>query len=131
MQTIPNDFRDLLDGPVAILSTVGPTGRPQQSVIWFVAENGTIRFSLNSTRQKVYNLSKNPACSLVIVDPKSTQRYLEVRGRAEVEDDPSYTFAQKVGAKYGADLRAYDQPGSTRVVVTVPNERVRTVDLRG
>ncbi len=39
-------------------------------------------------------------------------KYLEVRGTARMEDDTDKSFAQKVGAKYGAaDLAAYDAPG--------------------
>ena len=42
-----------------------------------------------------------------------------------------YVFADKVGAKYNADLRQYDPPGETRVVVTLIADRVRVVDMRG
>jgi PPOX class probable F420-dependent enzyme len=98
--------------------------------VWFLAEGGNIRISLNTSRQKTMNLSKNPACSVIIVDPESGYRYLEVRGAAEIEDDSDYAFADRVGAKYGSDLRVHDSPGETRVVVTIAAERVRGVDMR-
>jgi PPOX class probable F420-dependent enzyme len=131
METIPQSHRDLLDAQVATLATVGANGRPQQSLVWFLAEEGTIRFSLASSRQKTVNLQRHPACSLIIVDPEVSQRYLEVRGSAQIEADPDYVFANKVGAKYNADLRQYDGPGETRVVVTLVADRVRAVDMRG
>jgi PPOX class probable F420-dependent enzyme len=131
METIPESHRDLLDAQVATLATVGANGRPQQSLVWFLAEEGTIRFSLASSRQKTVNLQRHPACSLLIVDPEVSQRYLEVRGSAEIEADADYVFAGKVGAKYNADLRQYDAPGETRVVVTLVADRVRAVDMRG
>jgi PPOX class probable F420-dependent enzyme len=131
METIPASHRDLLDAQVATLATVGANGRPQQSVVWFLAEGGTIRFSLASSRQKTVNLQRHPACSLLIGDPEVSQRYLEVRGNAEIETDTDYVFAGKVGAKYNADLRQYDGPGETRVVVTLVADRVRAVDMRG
>jgi hypothetical protein len=31
--------------------------------------------------------------------------------------DPDYAFADRVGAKYGANLRENDRPGETRVVI--------------
>jgi PPOX class probable F420-dependent enzyme len=127
--TIPESHHDLLDAPVATLATIGPDGRPQQTVIWFLAEGDTIRISLNTDRQKVKNLRSNPHVDLLVVDPANTQRYLEVRGDAEIADDADYAFATKVGAKYGADLRAYDAPGSARVVVTIQPARVNAVDL--
>jgi PPOX class probable F420-dependent enzyme len=130
METIPASHSDLLDAQVATLATVGANGRPQQSVLWFLAEGGTIRFSLASSRQKTVNLQRNPACSLVIVDPEVNQRYLEVRGTVEIETDTDYVFAGKLGAKYNADLRQWDGPGETRVIVTLVADRVRAVDMR-
>jgi PPOX class probable F420-dependent enzyme len=130
METIPEAFNDLLEAQIATLATVGANGRPQQSLVWFLAEGGNIRISLNTSRQKTMNLSKNPACSVIIVDPESGYRYLEVRGAAEIEDDSDYAFADRVGAKYGSDLRVHDSPGETRVVVTIAAERVRGVDMR-
>ena len=51
--TIPDSHRDLLGAGVAILATVGASGRPQQSPVWFLADDETIRISLNTSRQKV------------------------------------------------------------------------------
>jgi PPOX class probable F420-dependent enzyme len=131
METIPASFRDLLEAEVATLATVGANGRPQQSVIWFLAEGNVVRLSLSAARQKTVNLQRNPSCSLVITDPASNFRYLELRGHAEISPDTDYVFADKVGTKYHADLRAYDSPGETRLVVTVVTDRVRAIDMRG
>ena len=57
---------------------------------------------------------------------------MDVRGRAHIEPDDDYAFADRLGQKYGgADLRAMDQPGETRVVVTLEPVRVRAVDMSG
>ena len=56
-------------------------------------------------------------------------RYLEVRGRARIEPDDDYTFARKVGEKYGADLSEHDGPGDSRVVVTIEPVNVYAVDM--
>jgi hypothetical protein len=90
-----------------------------------------VSISLNSSRQKMKNLLANPAASLLILDLGMPYRYLEVRGDAEITPDPDYVFADKVGAKYGADLRAHDQPGQTRYVVTIRPARVNAVNMRG
>ncbi len=37
MATAPASHRDLLDGQLATLATVGPDGRPQLSTVWFLA----------------------------------------------------------------------------------------------
>jgi PPOX class probable F420-dependent enzyme len=131
MQSIPSSHRDLLDSEFATLATVGANGRPHQSVIWFLAEGDQVRLSLNTARQKTINLQRNPSCSLVIIDPASAYRYLELRGHAELEPDADYAFADKLGAKYSSDLRQHDGPGEIRVVATVIADRARAIDLRG
>jgi PPOX class probable F420-dependent enzyme len=129
--TIPENYRDLLSAEVATLSTVGPDGRPQLSEVWFLAEGDTVSISLNSSRQKMKNLLARPAASLLILDLGMPYRYLELRGDAEITPDPDYVFADRVGGKYGSDLRAHDQPGQTRYVVTIRPSRVNAVNMRG
>jgi PPOX class probable F420-dependent enzyme len=124
MTTIPDSHRDLLNAQIAVLGTIGASGRPQLSGVWFLTEGDAIKFSLNTTRQKVKNLQADPKASVLIFDEKSPYRYLEIRGDAEVTPDPDYEFADKVGAKYGSDLRTRDKPGDSRVVVTIHPARV-------
>ena len=125
MTTIPDTHRDLLDAQVAVLGTIGASGRPQLSAVWFLAEDDTVKISLNTSRQKVKTLQAEPKASFLIFDPENPFKYVEVRGDVEVTPDDDYSFADKLGAKYGgADLRERDQPGETRVVVTIKPARV-------
>jgi PPOX class probable F420-dependent enzyme len=128
---IPESHRDLLELPVATFATVGPDGRPQLSEVWFLAEDGDLKLSLNTVRQKVRNLQRQPACTLFLLDLSNPYRYLEVRGDAELVPDDDYAFADRVGAKYGTDLRTMDQPGEQRVVVTVRPSRINAIDMGG
>ena len=121
---IPETHKDLLNAQVAVLGTVGANGRPQLSAVWFLADGDTVKLSLSNTRQKTKNLIANPQASLLILDPANPYRYVELRGEAEVTEDDNYAFADKVGAKYGADLRERDQPGDVRMVVTIKPARV-------
>jgi PPOX class probable F420-dependent enzyme len=131
MSLIPASHRDLLEARVATFATVGVDGYPQLSEVWFLAEDDVIRFSLNSARQKTRNIVRHPACTLFILDVANTYRYLELRADALVEPDDDYRFADKVGAKYGSDLRAHDQPGQSRVVVTLRPHKVNAVNMGG
>jgi PPOX class probable F420-dependent enzyme len=129
MTAIPASHRDLIENnQVAIVATVGPDGVPQVTASWFVAEeDGTVRMSLNTTRQKAKNLMRRPESTLFFIDPANPYRNLEIRARAEIEPDPDYVFADRVGAKYGgADVRTMDQPGQMRVVVTFVPVKVNT-----
>jgi PPOX class probable F420-dependent enzyme len=130
MATVPDSHRDLLEAPVATLATVGADGRPQVSAVWFLADDSGVRVSLNTSRQKTKNLSANSAATLFILDTANPARYLELRGDATLEPDPDYAFADQIGAKYGGvDLRNMDQPGESRVVVTINPARINAVDL--
>ncbi|HXW45420.1 MAG TPA: PPOX class F420-dependent oxidoreductase [Streptosporangiaceae bacterium] len=130
MSAIPESHRDLLDGQVATLATIGPDGRPQVSEVWYLAEGDTVSLSLNTARQKTKNLLANPAANLFLLDLASPYRYLEIRGDAEISADDDYSFADKVGAKYNADLRSRDQPGQSRVKVTIRPARINAIDMR-
>ena len=131
MPEIPASHRDLLDGDFATLATIGPDGRPQVSEVWFLAEGDDVAISLNSSRRKTKNLRANPAASLFLLDLAVPFRYLEIRGDAEVTPDDDYSFADKVGSKYGSDLRVHDQPGQSRVKVVIRPVRINAVDMRG
>jgi PPOX class probable F420-dependent enzyme len=128
--TVPDSHADLLQAPLATLATVGRDGRPQMSTVWFLVEDGAVRFSLHSDRQKTKNLQANPAIGVHIQDQANPGRYLEIRGDVRIEPDDDYAFADRVGAKYGgADLRVMDGGRPSRMVVTVEPTRVVAVDL--
>lgn len=126
MPEIPASHRDLLDGQFVTVATVGKDGRPQVSETWFLAEGDTVSLSLNNTRQKTKNLVANPVINLFLLDVSNPYRYLELRGDAEITPDDDYEFANKLGAKYDADIASRDQPGEKRVKVTVRPVRINT-----
>lgn len=122
--TIPDSHHDLLSAQVATLATLDQDGRPQLTEVWFLADGDEMRISLNTSRQKVRNLQRDPRCSVLLLDLANPYRYLELRGDAEITPDDDYAFADRLGGKYGADLRQNDKPGETRVVVTIRPTRV-------
>jgi PPOX class probable F420-dependent enzyme len=125
----PDTHRDLLDAKFATLATLGKDGGPQLTEVWFLFEDGKVKVSLNDSRLKTKNLVARPRCSLFILDLANPFRYLDVRGTARVEPDDDYAFAERVGAKYGADLRDHDGPGEERVVATIEPTNVFAVDM--
>jgi PPOX class probable F420-dependent enzyme len=129
---VPESHRDLLDGEIGTFASIDAAGYPQLTDVWFLYEDGDLKLSFNTGRAKTGNLRERPRCSLLIRDPESPYRYLEIRGDARIEPDDDYAFAKRVGAKYGgADLSAHDKPGQTRIVVTLEPTRVHAVDMSG
>jgi PPOX class probable F420-dependent enzyme len=127
--SIPESHADIISqSQVLALGTLGADGYPQVTAIWFLLDDdGLIKVSLNTRRQKTRNLQANPVASLFFIDPANPYRTLEIRANASIEPDPDYVFADKVGARYGgANLREMDGPGGSRVVVTFEPVKVHT-----
>jgi len=129
MTSFPESHSDLLDAQLASLATIDGDGFPQVTEVWFLLDEGELKLSLNTARHKTKNLTSRPQCSLLILDLENPYRYLEVRGTARIASDDDYTFAAKLGAKYNADLKVHDQPGETRVVVTIDPVKIHPVDM--
>jgi PPOX class probable F420-dependent enzyme len=127
MTTFPESHRDLLTSDVAMLATIGQDGYPQVTALWFLLDDdGEVKLSLNTSRKKVNNLRAHPECTLFILDRANPYRTIEIRARAELSPDEEYAFANKLGRKYSADLRAMDRPGQSRVVLTLRPVKVNT-----
>jgi PPOX class probable F420-dependent enzyme len=132
MTDFPASHRDLLDSEFATLATIDSAGFPHLTEVIFLFDDDEVKLSLNTARVKTKNLQERPECSLFILDLADAYRYLEIRGRVRIEPDDDYAFADKVGAKYGGlDLRPMDQPGESRVVVTIEPVKIRPVNMRG
>lgn len=116
--------------PVVALSTVGPKGTPQATANWFVLDDdGRVKLSLSEGRQKVKNLKRNPAASVLFVNPQNPFQTVEIRGTATIELDEADTLVGKLNAKYNANVRGYDQPGEERYIVTIEPEKVLTFGI--
>jgi PPOX class probable F420-dependent enzyme len=128
MVEIPASHRDLLDAcQVVALATIGPDGFPQVTAVWFTHEgDGTVKMSLHPSRQKTKNLQRHPECSLFFLDPANPYRTLEIRARADLKPDPNYEYADKLGARYNADLRTMGKPGDVRFETTFVPVKVNT-----
>jgi PPOX class probable F420-dependent enzyme len=118
MTDFPLSHRDLLDAPVGILSTIGRSGIPQTTAIWFLYDEGELYSWLSDARVKVKNLLERPEFSFFILDTANTQRYLVVRGRAELTPDPDFVYGERLGQKYGQDLHRLLREGEIRYKVT-------------
>ncbi|MFN8636921.1 MAG: PPOX class F420-dependent oxidoreductase [Chloroflexota bacterium] len=128
--TVPATHADMLQSDIAMLATIGASGVPQVTAIWFLAdEDGLVKLSLNTARQKVKNLQRTPECTLFFLDRANPRRTLEIRARAEVVPDPDYVFGDKLGKKYGTDVRTRDKPGERRVMVILHPVRIVATDL--
>lgn len=117
MTDFPESHRDLLDAQIGMLSTVGPTGVPQTTAIWFLHDEGELGSWISDARTKMKNLLARPEFSFFVLDLANPQRYVVVRGRAECTPDTDFAYGEKMGAKYGLDLRGMLREDETRYKV--------------
>ena len=79
--SIPEAFRDLIDGPpVAALTTIMPDGGPQTTVVWCNYDGTHVLVNTMRGFQKEKNMRRNPRVTLLAYDPNEPLRSLEVRG---------------------------------------------------
>jgi PPOX class probable F420-dependent enzyme len=122
---IPGELVGLLESTaVAFVSTIGPKGEPQTTPIWFLWRDGAVRFSLVEGRQKLRNLRRDPRASVVIVDPAEPTRYLELRGRVHLVEDPRLALETEVAVKYRGAHTDVEPPGTLRYAATLEVDRV-------
>jgi len=122
---VPSSHLDLTDRKVGILSTIGPSGRPQSTAIWFMLDaDGIVRTSLTSDRQKTKNMVAIPKATLFVLDPANPFRSLELRCDASIGPDPDLAMMRTIVAHYGADFDNFPAPKEGRVAVELTPRRV-------
>jgi PPOX class probable F420-dependent enzyme len=99
--TIPGSHLDLLDQPICgVLTTIGPDGWPQSSVVWVDWDGECARVNTTLERQKGRNLLANPRVSLLVVDPADTSRFVQIRGDAELVSVEAEEHLDSLTRKY-------------------------------
>ena len=123
---VPESHRDLLTSPLtAALTTIDNKGRPQSTAVWYlVDDDGSLKGSITDDRQKYKNLSRNPNCTLLVIDPSNPWRTLEIRAEAELSADPEKATVSKFAAAYGVDEAMLKASGDNRFTVTYRPRRV-------
>jgi PPOX class probable F420-dependent enzyme len=122
---VPETHLDLLSQPlVGVLTTIGADGLPQSTALWFLLDDGELKMSVRTDRQKYRNLLANPKATLFIFDPQSSARTLEIRGEVEIRPDPDKEHAQRFAAVYGDSAAAWDPDDVSRVVLALKPIRV-------
>jgi PPOX class probable F420-dependent enzyme len=123
---VPETHTDLLANPnTAVLTTIGRDGQPQSTAIWYlVDDDGLLKTSITTDRQKYRNLVRNPQATLFVLDPTNPFRTLEIRATVTLSPDPDKALVPKAAERYSTPVELLDEPGSERVVATFDPVRV-------
>jgi PPOX class probable F420-dependent enzyme len=131
LRSIPEQSFDILERKCfAHVATVRRDGRLSNNPVALIWDGRHVRFSTRKKLVKYRSLREDPRIALSIPDPTNIWRYLEIRGRAELEDDADRAFIDSIARKYmGVDRYPYDLPTDERVTVTVHAEQVSYVHV--
>ncbi len=92
-----------------------------------------VRFSTLKSRVKYRNLVANAQITFCAVDPTMGTRYIEIRGYAEISEDPASELPKTVtgrvvGNKWTPEM---DGPTAERVIIKIVPTQVSTPTLYG
>lgn len=108
------EIRNLLDGKnFATVATIDADGGPQTSVVWILRDGDAVLFSTTVQRRKARNLARDPRVSLTVFDSANPYHSVDIRGTAELIEDPDKSLPLRLSHKYlGADPPP--EPAETR-----------------
>lgn len=133
--TVPASHLDLLARPICgVLTTMGADGRPQSSLVWVDYDGECSLINTTLERRKGRNLVANPKCSLLVVDPDDTTRFVQIRGDAELIHDGALEHLDALTrsytchpAHYGHIYPAEQESRETHAICRIHARRI-TVD---
>ena len=129
---IPASHLDLLTRPVCgVLTTRGPGGRPESSLVWVDVDGGYAAVNTTLERRKGRNMVADPRVSLLVVDPDDTGRFIQVRGDAALFTYGALDHLDRLTRRYTSHGRYYGEiypmerrDQETRVIVRIHARRI-------
>jgi PPOX class probable F420-dependent enzyme len=124
---IPEDHLDLLKDETKAflyLATIMKDGTPQITPIWFNSDGTYILINSSKGRVKDRNMRLRPDVALVIQDPKSAYRYIQVRGKVvEITEVGADEHINDLSLKYHGKPWT-KTPNQVRVIYKILPEHV-------
>jgi PPOX class probable F420-dependent enzyme len=127
--TIPNTHVDLFQEPVhGVLTTIMPDGTPQSSIVWVDYDGEYVLINTTLERQKGRNMQANPKVTILVIDPKDSSRWIEVRGHViEMTQSCAESHADTLTQRYCRDKKHFygdiypveQREKETRVIVRI------------
>ena len=108
---------------LAILVVVGTKrddGSVQLNPVWFELKDGFIWLNSNTNRAWPKNLQRDPDLTMLLVDPKTPDRYAQIRGRVvSLIPDPKHEVIDRLAHRYTGKKFRELEPGEHRVTLKV------------
>lgn len=122
MKNFPQEYVDLLKDETKaylFLATTMPDGSPQVTPIWFSSDDKYILINTNEGRTKDRNMKARPKIALVIQDPTTPYRYIQIRGEiAEFTTQGADEHINQLSLKYDNEPWKYRE-GQKRIIFKI------------
>jgi PPOX class probable F420-dependent enzyme len=122
MFDLPNDVRELVDGPnYAHLATSMPNGSPHSVPLWVGIEGDHVVFLTGPQSRKAQNIAGDPRVAISLLDHANPYVMGTIRGRVvdRLDGDAAWTIIDRLAQQY------LGQPyprGEERVVFVIEPE---------
>jgi PPOX class probable F420-dependent enzyme len=123
---IPASHRHIFDDrPVAYVTTIRPDGLLSTNPVAVLLRDGPVLVSTTKDRKKDRNLLADPRVTVCVVHRNNPNVYVEIRGRAELVEDPDRSVVNEIFRVYaGGDVYPFDRDWQERVTIVVHAEQV-------
>lgn len=130
---VPESHLDIMQELHGSVSTIrAKDGLISTNPVVFDFDGSYVRFSTLKSRVKYKNLLADPRITFCVVSRQDMTKYVEIRGTAILDDDPTGSFQLMLWQRMtGLDSFDLDPEGAQRVTVTIVPEQVSTPLLYG
>ena len=102
------------------VATKRPDGSVQLNPVWFELKDGFIWLNSNTKRAWPKNLQRDPGVTMLLVDPKTPDRYAQIRGRlVSLIPDPRHELIDRLAQRYTGEKFRELEPGEHRVTLKI------------
>jgi PPOX class probable F420-dependent enzyme len=105
---------------LVVLGTKRDDGSVQLNPVWFELKDGFIWLNSNTNRTWPKNLQRDRDLTMLLVDPKTPDRYAQIRGRlVSLIPDPKHEVIDRLARRYTGKKFRELEPGEHRVTFKV------------
>jgi PPOX class probable F420-dependent enzyme len=105
---------------LVVVGTKREDGSAQLNPVWFELKDGFIWLNSNTNRTWPRNLQRERDVTLLLVDPKTPDRYAQIRGRlVSLIPDPKHEFIDRLAHRYTGKKFRELNPGEHRVTFKI------------
>ncbi|TMF27424.1 MAG: hypothetical protein E6I25_09500 [Chloroflexi bacterium] len=105
---------------LVVLGTKRDDGSVQLNPVWFEFEDGFFWLNSNTGRLWPKNLQRDRELTMLLVDPKTPDRYAQIKGRlVSLIPDPTAEFIGRLAHRYTGKPFRELEPGEHRVTFKI------------